>query len=181
MHLQDFPTRFVNAYRDRFPCFCLVPQCPGEEWWDGYLAELDAMIDFMLKNPAVDQDRIYLVGVSLGGYGAWSLAAHRPGQFAAVVPICGGGDPGIATSLMKTPLWVIHGEIDRAVPVEEARAMVAAITDAGGNVKYSELAGVGHNSAAWAFDDSNGVFEWIFEQRRVDQTQTGNPLDRASH
>ena len=114
-----------------------------------------------------DPHRIYLTGLSMGGYGTWRLGANHPGRFAALVPICGGirppprirlprgssltpppGDPYAATAkkIGKTPVWVFHGDTDPTVPVTESRKMVEALKSAGGNVMYTEYEGVGHNS-----------------------------------
>jgi predicted peptidase len=105
----------------------------------------------------------------MGGYGSWDLAARRPELFAAVVPICGGGDEHAAERLLKTPIWAVHGDADTAVPVERSRRMIEAIKAAGGQPKYSELPGVGHNSWTPAYSDPEGVLPWMFEQVRTEE------------
>ena len=101
----------------------------------------------------------------MGGYGCWSLAAKEPELFAAAVPICGGGDPTSASRLVKIPTWAVHGDVDRAVPVDQSRTMIAAIREAGGQPKYTELKGVEHDSWMQTYRDPNGVLKWRFEQR----------------
>src|SRR5205085_8289835 len=119
-----------------------------------------------LKNYPVDTKRIYLTGLSMGGYGSWDLATRHSDWFAAVAPICGGGDESQAAKLKNIPIWAWHGDADDAVPVERSRKMIEAIKAAGGMPKYTELKGVGHNSWTAAYTDANGVIPWMFEQRK---------------
>lgn len=86
-------------------------------------------------------------------------------MFAVVVPICGGGDPASASRLAKIPVWAVHGDADRAVPVEQSRTIIAAIREAGGQPNYTELQGVEHDSWTQTYRDPNGVLKWMFEQR----------------
>jgi len=119
----------------------------------------------------VDLDRIYVTGLSMGGYGSWDLAIRTPEKFAAVVPICGGGDESQAARLLGVPIWAWHGDADPAVPVERSRRMIAAIRQAGGNPKYTELAGVGHDSWNPAYRDPHGPIPWLFEQSLAARTK----------
>ena len=105
------------------------------------------LIDTVASEYRIDKDRIYLTGVSMGGYGTWDLVARRPELFAAAIPVCGGGDPAQAEKLAKLPIWAFHGDADPLVPVERPRDMIAAIKKAGGEPKYTEYKGVGHD--AW--------------------------------
>jgi predicted peptidase len=132
-----------------------------------------------------DRDRLYLTGLSMGGYGAWSLAAKYPGKFAAIVPVCGGirppaavpipeaakmadlsVDPYAATarSIGKTPVWIFHGGADPVVPPEESRKMNEALLAAGGNVKYTEYEKVGHNSWDKAYAEPE-LMPWMLGYR----------------
>ncbi len=118
-----------------------------------------------------DRERLYLIGVSMGGYGVWDMAAQNPGKFAALVPICGGsplrtGDrfTEIARRIGRTPAWVFHGAKDGVVPVSESRQMVEALKSAGGNVRYSEYEGVGHNVWLNAAAEPN-LLPWLLSQR----------------
>ncbi len=102
----------------------------------------------------------------MGGFGSWYLAARYPDRFAAVVPICGGGDPAAAEKLKGLPIWIFHGDADNAVPVARSRDMLAAIWAAGGTrVWYTEYPGVGHNSWDRAYGEPE-LARWLFEQRR---------------
>jgi predicted peptidase len=113
----------------------------------------------------IDPDRIYLVGLSMGGSGAWDFAVRNPTLFAAVVPICGAGNPERAAVLTRLPIWCFHGEKDPLVSVNHAREMIAAIKKAGGSPRYSEYPEVGHNSYVNAFADPE-LLKWLFAQRR---------------
>jgi predicted peptidase len=168
--------------RRRHPAFVLAPQCRMDERWvdvswaDGSstpqpptpttdLAAAIAAIDAVVAREAVDPARIYLTGLSMGGYGTWDLAARSPERFAAVMPICGGGDERVAARLAGLPIWCFHGDADKAVPVGRSREMIAAVRRAGGRPIYSELAGVGHDSWTPAYRDGF-VLDWLFSQRK---------------
>lgn len=170
------------ANREAFPCFVLAPQCRPEMKW----ADVDwsagksspqkpaptldmlgaiAALEETLQTAPVDPERVYLTGLSMGGYGTWDLAARMPERFAAILPICGGGDEATAGKIASLPVWCFHGDADGAVPVERSRAMIAALRAAGGDPRYSELPGVGHDSWTPAYRDP-AVLEWLFSQRR---------------
>jgi predicted peptidase len=106
-----------------FPFIVASPQCPEDNWWDA--DELMHLIENLEKNYRVDPDRIYLTGLSMGGYGTWDLATKYPGKFAAIAPICGGGKAWLAARRLKQlPIWVFHGAKDKAVPFAESKEMV---------------------------------------------------------
>lgn len=170
------------AARERFPCHVLAPQCrPEKKWADADWSATEstaqspaptpdmlgaiAALEDTLRREAVDPDRVFVTGLSMGGYGTWDLAARMPGRFAAALPICGGGDERTAAKLVALPIWCFHGDADRAVPVERSRTMIEAIRAAGGEPRYTELAGVGHDSWTPAYRDP-AVLEWLFSQRR---------------
>jgi predicted peptidase len=121
-------------------------------------------MQYVISHEAVDPARIYLTGLSMGGYGTWDLAARQPERFAAILPICGGGDEATAPRLAKLPIWCFHGDADTVVPVERSRTMIAAVRAAGGSPKYSELPGVGHDSWTPAYRDP-AVLDWLFAKR----------------
>lgn len=164
--LQTLPAQMAQEeWKLRFPCYVVAPQCPPHLYWgtDEVRDRLVAMIDELLREfPAIDSRRIYLTGLSMGGHGSWMLAAHRPDLFAAVVPICGGGQVDEAAKLVKTPLWAFHGDADEVVPVAESRNMIEAIRKAGGKPHYTELKGVGHGSWSHAYSDTEGALAWMF-------------------
>jgi predicted peptidase len=166
--------------RQKYPCFLVAPQCPkGATWADfrrGTGAEVkpDAtqplrltleLIDQLVKDQPIDTDRIYITGLSMGGYGTWHALALRPDFFAAAVPVCGGADLKSADKIKSVPIWVFHGDKDNAVPVARSREMVEALKKAGGEPKYTEYPGVGHNSWDKAYADPE-MFAWLFAQKR---------------
>ena len=154
--------------QSRFPCVCLVPQCPSQGSWGQHMDELERLVEHWRADPQVDPCRVYLTGLSMGGFGSWELAARRPELFAAVVPICGGGEPVNARFLTDLPIWAVHGEEDEVVPVSQTRRMIEAVRSAGGEPRYTELPGVGHNSWTPAYRDPDGVIPWMFRQARQD-------------
>ncbi len=123
-----------------------------------------AMLAEVEKEFRVDPERVYLTGLSMGGFGTWSLAASHPDRWAAIVPICGGGDPRAADKIKQLPCWCFHGDADTAVPVDRSRQMIKALWDAGAHPNYTEYPGVGHNSWDKAYDTKD-LFEWLLKHR----------------
>jgi dienelactone hydrolase len=173
----------ARAMRDAYPAYVLAPQCADDQrWWEvdwaakestpagpepslmmrGAIRALEATV----ANHAVDRRRIYLTGLSMGGYGTWDLAARHPDWFAAAAPICGGGDERQAKRLASLPIWSFHGDADGVVPVTRTRAMVQAIRAAGGEPRSTELVGVGHDAWTPAYDKKSGLLAWLFAQKR---------------
>jgi predicted peptidase len=163
--LRGLPEQLALAdWRVRFPCFVLVPQCSETTSWSAWIGELEGLINRLCEELPVDRRRIYLTGLSMGGFGCWELAALRPDLFAAVVPICGGGDSAWGARLKAVPIWAVHGDADNVIPAERSRSMIEAIRKAGGQPRYTELSGVGHDSWTETYRDRNGVLRWMFEQ-----------------
>ena len=125
-----------------------------------------ALVDDLAGRLSIDKTRIYVTGLSMGGYGSWDLMARYPRIFAAGVPICGGGDPETAEVLKEIPIWVFHGDKDTAVPLAHSQQMVEAIKKAGGDkAKLTIYPGVGHNS--WSATYANQeVYDWLLSHRR---------------
>lgn len=169
--------------REKYPAFVLAPQCPSDQkWvevaWDAprhERPELPApslrlcreLMDSMLKELPIDPDRIYLTGLSMGGFGTFDALARWPDRFAAAIPICGGGDPRPeqVSGFREIPLWVFHGGRDNLVRPERSREMVEALKAAGGTPLYTEYPEAGHDSWTATYADET-VFEWLFAQRR---------------
>lgn len=166
---------------EKHPCFVIAPQCPeGKRWvevsWKNdrhtmpekpsapmqMLIEL--MNEFIASHP-VDTNRIYVTGLSMGGFGTWDLISRFPHKFAAAVPICGGGDTKQAPHIKHIPLWAFHGSADKVVSVHRTRAMIEALRKAGGSPKYTEYKGVGHLSWNKAYDEPD-LMNWIFSQAK---------------
>ncbi|MEI6240348.1 MAG: PHB depolymerase family esterase [Planctomycetia bacterium] len=178
--LKYLPTWMAEpALRERHPCYLLAPQCREDERWVDVswadakstpqgppttdLLAAVAALQHVMSCAAVDPARVYLTGLSMGGYGTWDLAARQPERFAAILPICGGGDEATAPRLARLPIWCFHGDADTAVPVARSRGMIEAVRAAGGSPKYSELPGVGHDSWTPAYRDP-AVLDWLFAQ-----------------
>jgi predicted peptidase len=168
--------------RQDFPCYVLAPQCPkGEKWSDvdwsqekvvaspstsAPLQQTFDVVDSMLEDAAIDKNSVYICGLSMGGFGTWDALARRPDFFAAAIPICGGGDTTTASKFPSVPIWCFHGDQDKTVNVERSREMVAALKKAGGEPRYTEYPGVGHDSWTQTFADE-ATFRWLFGQRRT--------------
>ena len=162
------PPRF-GARGDDFPYIVISPQCPKETNWkdEEQQAGVLAILDDTLKKYDCDPARVYLTGLSMGGYGSWSLAARHPKRFAAVAPVCGGGSPGDADKLVNVPIWAFHGDQDSAVPFERSVEMVEAIKKAGGKkILFTSFEEYGHNcwSAAYATPQ---LYDW-FDKHSVE-------------
>ena len=155
----------IAAYADAHPDFPFILVTPACRWREGWSPDdLGALLDDVAKRYRVDPDRVYLTGLSMGGFATWSLAADQPERFAAVVPICGGGDPGDAERLKAVPIWIFHGDADAAVPVAYSLDMEAALTKAGGKPRMTIYPGVDHNS--WSRTYANPeLYAWLMEHR----------------
>lgn len=157
----------IRMNADRFPGIVVMPQCaPGKGWTGDMEALALKALDRTMAEYSTDPDRQYLTGLSMGGFGSWRIATDYPARFAAVLPICGGGDPKNVEKLKELPIWVFHGGADPTVPVQRSRDMVQALKDAGSaHIQYTELEGVGHNSWDSAYSNKMAV-EWLFSQHR---------------
>lgn len=151
------------------PCFLLAPQCPDADigWNKAVASNLMALIGELVQNLPIDEQRIYLTGSSMGGFGTFNLLLSYPGVFAAGVPLCGGNDPKNAEALKSVPIWAFHGDQDDQVPVERTRNVMNAITGLGGELaKYTELAGEGHGITGTVYGRKD-MHEWLFAQRKT--------------
>ncbi|HLW63752.1 MAG TPA: prolyl oligopeptidase family serine peptidase [Gemmataceae bacterium] len=162
--------------RKKYPCFLMAPQCPMTTTWADFgnqfkkeptpaMKLLLEAISTHVKELPIDDKRIYITGLSMGGFGTWDAIARKPELFAAAVPICGGGDVKTAERIAKIPIWVFHGAKDNAVKVERSRSMVEALKKAGGEPKYTEYPDVGHDSWVPAYKDAD-MFAWLFAQKK---------------
>ena len=164
----------IDAAPERFPALVVFPQASRGYGWRGFnLAAAAAALDDVEERYDVDRGRVYVTGISMGGYGTWLLALQQPERFAAIIPVCGGLDrtsstlsfPQAAQRLASLPQWVFHGDADDIIPVQTSRAMVRALRAAGAEVRYTEYAGVQHNSWDRAYAELE-LMPWLFGQRR---------------
>jgi predicted peptidase len=155
----------IKKQEKTFPFITLFPQSAKRSWKaDGEDAQRAlAMLAEVQKEYKTNPKRVYLTGLSMGGYGTWSLAAAYPEKWAAIVPICGGGDPKTAEKMKSIPCWCFHGDADPGVKVERSRDMMAALKKAGGEPKYTEYPGVGHNCWDKAYATPE-LYEWLLKQ-----------------
>ena len=150
-----------------FGFITVLPQSQKKTWKadsvDGKRAI--EILDLTMKAYKVDASRVYLTGLLMGGFGTWSFAAAHPNRWAAIAPICGGGDVKSASKIKNIPCWNFHGDEDNAVKVDLSRNMIKALKDAGGQPRYTEYPGVGHNSWDAAYGNPE-LYTWFLEQKR---------------
>lgn len=165
--LKHGPPKLVQEGK-QFPLIIVSPQCPPGQWWSP--AVLNRLLDDISARYRVDPDRVYLSGLSMGGFGTWTLAGTKPERFAAIAPICGGGDPSIAGKLRRLPVWVFHGAKDKAVPVQKSQEMVDALKAAGADVQLTVYPDAEHDSWTRTYDDPQ-FWKWLLQQRRKTGTR----------
>ncbi len=168
------------ASRKAFPCFLIAPQCPeGKKWvevdWSLRSHEMPKvpsepeaillqLLDSLEKTLPIDKSRIYVTGLSMGGYGVWDLTCRHPDRFAAAVPVCGGGDESKGKKAAQVPVWAFHGAKDGVVVPERSRNMIEAMKKAGAQPKYTEYPDVGHDAWNRAYADP-AMMRWLFAQQ----------------
>lgn len=156
------PPKLV-AEGKKFPFILISPQCPIDRWWQPL--DLMALLDQVSAEYNVDADRVYVTGLSMGGFGTWSLVHFAPQRFAAIAPICGGGFPIWVQDFAHVPAWVFHGEKDPVVPVEYSRQMVEALEKANADVRLTVYPEATHDS--WTETYANPkLYEWLLSHRR---------------
>jgi predicted peptidase len=149
------------------------PQCPPKDRWRP--EELNHLLDDVVEHYHIDKDRIYLTGLSMGGFGTWAWAEQNPGRFAAIAPMCGGGDATQAEKLKALPIWVFHGEMDKTVPIERDQEMVDAVKTAGDkDVKFTKYPDAGHD--CWTRSYANPeLYEWFLKHKRGESAAAPAP------
>ena len=192
IHLQYL---FNDPESPVYDSIVLAPQCPEESQWvlvpwenGNYAIEvtpespgleaLCLLLDECRDFYNVDDDRIYVTGLSMGGFGTWDLLSRHGARFAAGIPICGGGDPSYANLLKRIPIRTFHGSDDEAVPVAGTRAMFAAIRQAGGNlIDYTEFDGCGHGIWDKVYEDRE-VVDWLYAQNLAERRRAAEKRDK---
>jgi predicted peptidase len=149
-----------------FPFIVVSPQCPKDRRWEPI--ELVALLDDLSEKYKVDEDRIYITGLSMGGFGTWRLAAYASERIAAIAPICGGGEKYWVERFADLPVWAFHGAKDTAVPPERSQLMIDELEKYGGNPKLTIYPEAEHDS--WTETYNNPEFyEWLLAQKRGKQ------------
>lgn len=180
----------TDSFRSRYPAIVVFPQCPSNNYWSNVLAVTEgsktgkrafwfvpggeptramrllmSLAGYLPVRYPVDKNRMYVMGLSMGGMGTFELVRRMPGVFAAATPICGGADPATATTMKKTAWWVFHGGKDDVVLPRYSEQMVNALKKAGARVKFTLYPNANHNSWDPAFAEP-GLFPWLFAQKR---------------
>jgi predicted peptidase len=179
----------------RYPCFVLAPQCPTHLddqpiMWTGERERMHQLkltpevaiplrtalelLNTIQEKFQVDLDRIYVAGISMGGFATWESLIRHPRKFAAAIPVCGGGDASYADQIRHIPVWAFHGANDSTVPVECSRLMIKMLEKAGGHPRYTEYPGVGHNSWDRAYAEPE-LLSWLFSQHRDPSSNSSRP------
>lgn len=177
LHGREF---FLAAAKEH-GCFVVAPQCPPNARWveidwaarshrmpEKPSVPMGLLLDLLPKvmnEFAIDPQRVYVMGLSMGGYGTWDMIQRRPELFAAAVPICGGGDVTLAPSIARVPVWTFHGGRDGVVPTSRSRDMIEAMRKSGGKPRYTESPEVGHDEWNVAFKEPE-LAKWLFAQQR---------------
>ena len=146
-----------------FPAIVVSPQCPTDGWWTS--DPLAALLDEVEEKYRVDRKRIYVTGLSMGGFGTWTLAMEQPQRFAALVPICGRGNPLLVHRIKELPIWVFHGEKDKIVPIANSREMVRALRAHGAKPKFTIYPDAAHDSWTRTYENPR-LYTWLFRQAR---------------
>jgi len=172
-----------DEVQQKNPCIILMPQCPVKQKWvnvpwknGSYKMEdipvskpmelAKNILDKVVLEKAVDKKRIYVMGCSMGGYGAWNFTMRYHKIIAAAVPICGAGDPTMAKTIRKIPIWAFHGDADPTVPLSGSIDMVEALYAQKKNkTQLTIYKNVGHNSYEYAWKNPQ-LIDWIFNQKK---------------
>jgi predicted peptidase len=158
------PPKLIEAGK-KFPMIVVSPQSPRMGW---DVPTLNALLDEIVATHKVDKDRVYVTGLSMGGFGTWALAAAYPDKFAAIMPVCGGGDPHDAVKLKHLGIWVFHGAKDNVVPPNRSENMVKALKEHGAkNIQFTLYPNAGHDSWTQTYDNPE-VWDWLLKQKRGD-------------
>lgn len=169
------PPKIASGHPD-FPFIVVSPQCPEGQWWRSEW--LAALLDEVCETLPVDTSRIYVTGLSMGGFGTWNLAMAYPERFAAIAPICGGGDPyppygydeQRAQALKTLPIRTFHGANDPVVKIEETERMVRILRHFGCNIEFTIYPHAEHDCWTQTYENPK-LFEWFLtEQRRGGST-----------
>ncbi len=163
------PPMLIEQGQD-FEFIVVSPQCPADSIWVVELDALTALLDAVKHEYAVDSRRIYLTGLSMGGYGTWHLAAEHPEQFAAIAPVCGGampfmGFPQKVCALKDVPVWCFHGAMDETVPIIESARLVHALRQCGGDVRFTIYPETGHDAWTEAYGNPE-LYRWFLQHTR---------------
>lgn len=157
------PPKLISRGK-QFPFVMIAPQNPQDRLWDDDL--LLKLLDEIIATHRIDEDRVYLTGLSRGGFGTWRMAIQNPDKFAAIAPISGGGLPDYVDRIKDVPVWAFHGARDRAIPLSRTVAMTEALQAAGGNVKLTVYPEAAHDAWTQTYDNP-ALYEWLLGHTRA--------------
>lgn len=182
---QQYVQVWSSSIQATWPSFIVIPQVMGTQRWvnvpasqgsytlaaqpSDSLRTAKEIVDILQRQYiGIDANRLYVTGLSMGGYGTWEAIERWPHYFAAAAPLAGAGDPSQASVLIGLPIWAFHGSADTTVPVSGSRDMIQAIKAAGGNPRYTEYAGAGHGiwGTVYSTAANPDFFSWLFSQSR---------------
>jgi predicted peptidase len=170
------PPKFLDR-RPEFPFIVVSPQCPTDTRWS--LEVLEPLLADVITRYAVDPDRVYGTGLSMGGFGTWGLAIADPTRFAAIAPVCGGGAPALVCAIRHLPVWAFHGAKDEVVPLQRSVEMVEALKACGGDVRFTVYPEAKHDS--WTATYANPeLYSWFLAHRRTGVGGEGSGVAHAS-
>ncbi|MEE4117289.1 MAG: prolyl oligopeptidase family serine peptidase [Marinilabiliaceae bacterium] len=156
------PPKLAEEGED-FPFIIISPQVPERSWWKPALVQL--LVEKIVAEYNVDIKRIYLTGLSMGGFGTWDTAMRFPELFAAIAPICGGGDTTMIANLKNVPVWNFHGAKDDVVPLERSEVMVNALKRAGGKVIFTVYPDANHDSWTETYNNPE-LYKWFLSHSK---------------
>ena len=155
---------FTEVVKDKdYECRIIMPQCPKDTCW---AARVESILEFINQLKAefnVDEDKVYLTGMSMGGFGTWFTAMAKPELFAAIAPVCGGGMPWNA-GVLTMPIWAFHGALDDVVTPRHSDEMVEKLEAIGADVTYSRVEGVYH--AVWDVAYTEELLNWLLSKKK---------------
>lgn len=186
--LVNFPQCFLDSNnRESYPCYVIAPQCPADDSWDAFpnypngietsadptkaMSLLLSLVDSLRLHSAlaIDKNRVYVTGLSLGGEGTFDILTRAPAWFAAAIPICGIADTNKALLIKNIPLWIFAGSLDDVNPVKYDRMIVEVLQRSGGKPKYTEYKDLGHNCWTTAYAEPD-LLHWLFAQNKKNGT-----------
>jgi len=151
--------------KEDFPFIVISPQCPDGKWWSNEIDNLKLFFSKTIKNLNADTDRLYLTGLSMGGFGTWYMAMAYPEIFAAIVPICGGGLSWNGEALKNVPIWAFHGALDKVVAPDESTKMVNVVNQCGGNAKLTIYPDLDHDSWTATYNNLK-LYKWLLSHKK---------------
>ncbi len=160
------------------PFITIAPQCNADTWFDVF-EQIISLVKHIYDEPYTDKSKFYAMGASMGGYAVWQMAMSCPDNFAAIVPICGGGMYWNAGRLKNIPIWAFHGDSDPVVSTYESIKMVNAVNNCGGDAKLTIYDNCGHD--AWSETYKNiMVYEWLLSKEKIDSNINSNEFNNSN-